>query len=93
MLMNRKPTGRAASMPVGLACGAAASLSITLFASAMIAKMVETENLVESGVGYGIMMTLMTASFFGALISAGRKYNNGKLTCVLSCILRMHAGR
>ena len=85
--MNRKPTGRAASMPAGLASGAVASLSVTLLASAMIAKMVEDENLAESGVGYGIMITLMAASFFGALIAAGRIKRQRLMVCVMSGVI------
>lgn len=84
MLLNQKNTGRATSMPTGLACGAVVSLSVTLLASAMIAKLVESGYLEETGIGYGIIVALMTASFLGALTAAGRIKRQRLMVCVIS---------
>ncbi len=54
MVANKKITGRATSLPAGLAIGAACSLAATLVLTAILAKLVEAETLPVEKVGYGI---------------------------------------
>ena len=84
MTVNHKPTGTAASMPLGLLFGACISLGITLMAVALIAKLVSSEYIKESQIGYGIMVTLLAASFLGAQASMGRIKRRCLLVCALS---------
>ena len=68
MVVNRKVTGKASSVPAGLALGGAVSLGITLILAAVIAKMVSDEKLAEENIGYGVMVLLFTASAAGAAL-------------------------
>ena len=56
MVANKKITGRATSLPAGLAIGAVCSLAATLILTAILAKLVEAETLPVEKVGYGIMV-------------------------------------
>lgn len=87
MVTNRKPTGRAVSMPAGLAAGAAAALGLTLALAALVAKLVETERLEEGGIGYGVMVILLLSSFTGAMVSAVRIKRQRLLVCLLSSVI------
>lgn len=69
MVRNSKSTGRALSMPAALAIGALVSLIITVLAAALLAKLVDTERLQWNNIGYGIMLLILMASFFGAVIA------------------------
>ncbi|MEI3094092.1 MAG: hypothetical protein V8T48_09260 [Oscillospiraceae bacterium] len=65
MVANKKITGRATSLPAGLAIGAVCSLAATLILTAILAKLVEAETLPVEKVGYGIMVLLIVSSFAG----------------------------
>ena len=69
MVANKKITGRATSLPAGLAIGAVCSLAATLILTAILAKLVEAETLPVEKVGYGIMVL-----FAGALWPAAFRY-------------------
>lgn len=84
MAISQKRTGRAASLPGGLAFGAAISLSITLFAAAILAKMLDTEKLLWENIGYGIMILLLTASYAGAISAYIRIKRQRLMVCLLS---------
>lgn len=84
MVTNRKPTGRAASMPGGLAAGTVTAMGTTLMMAAVLAKLIETEVVPEGAVGYGIMATLILSSFLGAMVSARKIKRQRMLVCGLS---------
>ena len=69
MAVNQKITGRTMSVPAGLAFGAVISMSVTILAAAVLAKLVDMETLAWESIGYGIMVLLMLASFLGASAS------------------------
>lgn len=87
MITNRKITGRAASMPIGLLEGTLVSIMLTIMASAMIAKMVDREVLLWEHMGYGIMIALLTASMAGAIVSIHRIKRRVLLVAALSGLL------
>lgn len=66
MTVNHKVTGKAVSVPRGLALGVGISLAFTLLLSGILAKMVSMEKVLWNQVGYGIMAILFVASVFGA---------------------------
>ena len=74
MVANKKITGRATSLPAGLAIGAVCSLAATLILTAILAKLVEAETLPVEKVGYGIMVLLIVlgcvigSAAFGSLV-------------------------
>lgn len=65
MTSNYKLTGKALSMPAGLAIGTGISLGLTMLASALLAKLINTERIEWEQVGYGIMVMLLSASMIG----------------------------
>ena len=87
MVANKKITGRATSLPVGLAIGATCSLAATLILTAILAKMVESETLPVEKIGYGIMALLMVSSFAGAMIAFGRIKRQRMLVCIVSGVI------
>lgn len=72
MVTNRKPTGRASSMPTGLLIGGACALGGTLLLSAVLAKLVDLETIPQNKIGYGIMAMLLVCAFAGANVACGK---------------------
>lgn len=72
------------SLPGGLSIGAAVSMGITLIAAALLAKLVDMEKLPWEKIGYGIMVTLLAASFLGAAAAYGRVKRQRLMVCLLS---------
>lgn len=87
MVLNHKPTGRAVSMPAGLMFGAFISMGMTVLAVGLIAKLVGSEYIKETQIGYGIMVTLLASSFFGALAAAGKIKRQRLMVCALSGLI------
>lgn len=87
MVTNHKPTGRAMTMPAGLALGVAVSIGITILSSALIAKLVESERMQQTQIGYGVMVVLMASSFLGALLAAEKIKRLRLAVCALSGVL------
>ena len=84
MNLNRKPTGRALSVPGGLAVGAAWALGTTLVLSALIAKLMETEHIPQEAAGYWVMGLLTAAAFLGAFRAFCRVKHQLLLVCLTS---------
>lgn len=70
MVANRKVTGKAKSVPAGLALALGISMGITLFGSLIMAILLDSQTIQESGVGYGIMLLLLLSSAAGAFTAA-----------------------
>lgn len=87
MIVDSKNTGRALSMPAGLALGGVSSLTMTILLSAVLSKLVDAETLSEENIGYGVMVLLLVASFAGSLISSARIKHQRMLVCLLSGII------
>lgn len=71
MVVNRKVTGTASSLPAGIGFGLLLSLGITLLGCALIAYLMLTQKLQEEAVGYASIVVLALASAAGAFLSAG----------------------
>ena len=69
MVANRKVTGTAAAMPVGLAIGLGVSMGVTLLGSGILAWLINREMVAQSGIGYGSLGILLAASLLGAAVS------------------------
>ena len=72
------------SIPGGLALSAAVSLGVTLILSAVVAKMVDAELMGEGAIGYGSLVTLLTASISGAAFAAMKIKRQRLMVCLLS---------
>jgi len=84
MMNIRKASGRASSMPAGLACGALVSILATLILTALIAKLLQTGALAQEQVGYAAMILLLIASFSGAITAQGKVKHRRGLVSMLS---------
>ena len=66
MIINRKATGRASSMPIGVLAGGACAFAGTMLTSAVLAKLVDMEIIPQDKIGYGIKALLLLCAFLGA---------------------------
>ena len=72
MAANGKVTGRASSIPAGIATGALLSLAMTLLLSGILAYLVSRETIDLNAIGYCAMVTLIVSAGIGAWVSAKR---------------------
>ena len=84
MVINRKPTGRASSMPAGLLTGGICALAGTLVLSAVLAKLVDMETIPQNKIGYGIMLLLLACAFLGANVACGKIKRQYLMVSVIS---------
>ena len=87
MVVNQKATGKAISMPLGLLIGCGVSMAVTLIASAVLAKLLDSERLAWENVGYGIEIVLVLSSFCGGLAAFHKIKRQRLLVCAVSSIL------
>jgi len=87
MITNGKPTGRAATIPVGLLTGSTAALLFTLALSAVLAKLMEGEIIPEENIGYGVMIMILASAFSGSAIACKRVKRQYLLTAGLSGVV------
>ncbi len=84
MMQTQKPTGRAASIPGGLAIGALISLTVTILMAMILAKLIQSQTIAQEQVGYGVMALLFTSSFLGAAAAQGKVKHRRLLVCMLT---------
>lgn len=84
---HQKVTGRARSMPVGLAMGAAVSMGITLGMAVIGAKLIDAGALGEGMIGYIAMVVLLLSSFCCGLVSAGSIKHRTLMVCGISALI------
>lgn len=82
MTVNRKPTGTATSIPVGLAYGAMVATAVTLLLSAITAKLIDQELIGWEKTGYAVLVILLIASCLGAMVTAGKVKRQKLLMCL-----------
>lgn len=68
----KKSTGKASTIPMGIAIGEACSLAVVVMGSIFLAKMIELEKVPWETAGYWIMGILLLASFAGTIVSCGK---------------------
>ena len=69
MTVNRKVTGVAVTMPMGIGIGCGISMLLTILGAVVIAKMISMEIMQETAIGYGAMVIILTASACGAAVA------------------------
>lgn len=87
MVLNEKRTGRASSIPTGLAMGIAVNTAILLVFAGIVAWLISMEYMEEKQLGYGIMIALIMSSFAGAYVAAEKIKRQRLLICGLSGVL------
>ncbi|MBQ7415635.1 MAG: hypothetical protein IJW14_01195 [Oscillospiraceae bacterium] len=70
MVVNRKVTGKAMSMPAGLVIGWIVSMVLTILGALAIALLILSEKLGVEAIGYGAIVTLILAAATGAWLAA-----------------------
>ena len=87
MTIDRKVTGKASSMPIGLLVGACVSMAFTLVLAILAAKLIHSEVLQENAIGYSTMVILLLSAMAGAAV-AYRKIKRQKLVvCAASGLI------
>ena len=84
MTANQKVTGRASSIPGGLAIGGFMSLIITIIGAMIAAWLIGNERVQEQHIGYCSMLILLASSFIGAWIAASKIKHRRLYICILS---------
>jgi len=84
MGVNQKKTGRASSIPAGLAVGGVVSLLTTLGSTVLLAWLISGGMMAEKNVGYGVLVMILLASFLGSEVAAGRIKHQRVAVCLLS---------
>lgn len=87
MVANRKVTGRAKAMPVGLAMGLGGSLTCTILMSAVLATLINKEAIPLEAAGYGSVVTLLLSAALGAWISAAAVKRQWLAMCLSTAAL------
>ena len=87
MMVNTRPTGRAMTLPGGLAVGLGVSMFVTIAATLILTKWVLGDRMQMQNIGYGILILLITASFLGAMVAQGRVKHRRLLVCILSGVV------
>lgn len=80
----RKRTGRAVTMPVGLAWGAVANILGTLAGAVIAAKLMDAGTIKENTVGYAVLITLLLSSYIGSKVAVNKIKRQRVVVCVLS---------
>lgn len=87
MIRNHISTGRALSMPTGLATGLCIGLATTVILSALLAKLVSTEKVEWGSVGYGIMIILLITSAIDSKATCFMIKRRKLIGCLLAGLL------
>ena len=85
-------TGRAMSVPAGLALGAGVSVAATVVISLIGAQMIMNEILPQEQIGYCSMIALLAGTILGSVTASGKVKHRRIIICLLSggiylCIL------
>lgn len=86
MVLNRKVTGAATTIPSGIALGLLVSLAVTLLGAALTAYLVSAEKIGENGIGYSAMIILALGSAAGAWLSMSKIKRLRMQICLLTGI-------
>lgn len=87
MVVNRKVTGTAASMPGGLLWGAAGSMALTVAGAALLSYLILNESIGENSIGYASMFVILASAVLGALVSVSKIKRRRLLVCALSGLI------
>ena len=87
MVVNRRPTGTAKSMPYGLLLGWLMSAGITVVACGGLAWLILSGKTGWEAMGYGAILTLLGASYMGAAMACRMIMHRKLLVCILSGVI------
>lgn len=86
-MAGKQATGRASSVPAGLAAGAGVSVLVTLSGTALLAKLLDAQTIQWEAIGYGILTMVMLAAMLGSITAMKRIRRQAGIVCLLSGFL------
>ena len=84
MVTQQKATGRASSIPAGLAAGAAVSILMTLLICLIGGWMIGSELISQQQIGYCSIVALLTSAILGSLTAWKKIRRKRLLVCMVS---------
>ena len=84
MVANRRVTGKASTIPGGVAIGSVISMGLTAVLSGIVAKLADQGILPEQGIGYSALVILMLSSATGSFVAARMIKRQRLLVCLLA---------
>lgn len=87
MVANRKVTGAAAQMPLGLAIGWAMSMGATLCGAMLAGALINSGHLTEAAIGYASILIVLTSSALGTAMAVVKIKRRRAYVCALSGVL------
>ena len=84
MVSERKLTGRATSIPAGLAFGAGVSIVTTIIICAVSAHLITKEVIGQNNMGYCAIIAMLTATILGGMTASGKVKRRKPTICLLS---------
>lgn len=81
---NKRTTGRASSIPAGLAAGATVNIILTGILTAVLALLLDRERIPWDAVGYGILIMILLSAYLGAVTARNRIRRQRLLVCLMS---------
>jgi hypothetical protein len=83
MVVNKKVTGKAISMPFGLAIGLTVCIAITLIVAGISANLILNQRIGEGAIGYCALLALLLASSAGAWMAAVLVKRRWMIVCMV----------
>jgi putative membrane protein (TIGR04086 family) len=83
---KRGMNGRARSLPMGLAVGCGISVGLTVVLAAIVAKLIDTQTLQETAIGYAAMGILLVSSFLGSVAAGNGIKRRKRMVCCMSAL-------
>lgn len=84
MTINRKPTGRASSIPAGIMLGIMSAMFTLLAGTAIAAKLIDMEKLRADQIGYAVLIIMILSAWVSAVISSKRIKRMRLVICAVS---------
>lgn len=86
-MRKQKPTGRATSVPTGLAWGVISALVTVFLGTGIAAKLIDLEIITWNNAGYLILAYLMLSAWIGGVVSFHKIKRRKAAVCIISGML------
>ena len=82
MIMNKRVTGKAKSLPFGIGIGLLSGMALTIGVVAIVANLILNEKMGEQTIGYAAIVVLLTSSALGAWLATTMVKRRWMLVCL-----------
>ena len=83
MVVNRKVTGKAMSLPLGIGLGVMISVIVTLLGTVVLTYLISRESVTQEGIGLGCGIILVIASFLGDICACAGIKRRWLMVCAV----------